>query len=73
MEPHIEAFMRNLARWQGIASSRDLGSRPSQQENSARQTAKRRGWVTYDKYYWRMTESGHQALRSQSEQKKQEG
>lgn len=63
MEPHVEQFMRRLAMWQGVASPQDLGPQTSQKENSARQTAKRRGWVTFDKYYWRMTDAGREALR----------
>ena len=56
-------FMRALARWQGVASSSDLGPQTTQSENSARQTCKRRGWVTFDGYYWRMTDAGRDILR----------
>jgi hypothetical protein len=56
-------FLRDLARWQGIASSRDLGPQTRQEENSARQRCKRRGLVTYDGHYWRMTDLGRETLR----------
>ena len=62
MESHVEQFMRSLRRWQGVATSRDLGPQTTQKENSARQTAKRRGWVTYNDGYWRMTDDGRKAL-----------
>ncbi len=66
IEPHVLQFMQNLARWQGVASSSDLGPQISQKENSARQTARRRGWVTYDNRYWRMTDTGRKALYSET-------
>lgn len=55
-------FLRELWRWGGVASSRDLGPQTSQRENSARQTCKRRGWVTYEGGYWRLTDFGFRAL-----------
>lgn len=64
---HQRMFLRDLLRWQGVASSRDLGPQTSQPENSARQTCKRRGWVTYDggnDGYWRITERGREAYRA---------
>ena len=42
------SFLRDLMRWQGVASSQDLAPQLSQADNSARQTCKRRGWVTFD-------------------------
>ena len=54
-------FLRALRRWQGVASSRDLGPQTSQDENRARQKCKRMGLVTYDggnDGYWRLTEQG---------------
>ena len=50
-----EKFMRALARWQGVASTQDLGPQMDQSENSARQACKRRGWVTFKGGYWHMT------------------
>ena len=57
-------FMRDLAKWQGVASSQDLGPQTQQIENSARQTCKRRGWVTFEGGYWRITDAGRSAMRS---------
>lgn len=60
-------FLGLLWRWQGVASSRDLGPQTSQAQNSARQTCRRRGWVTYDggnDGYWRMTEEGRTAYQA---------
>jgi hypothetical protein len=62
-EPQLK-FLRSLARWQGVASSRDLGPQISQEENSARQGCRRKGFVTFDGHYWRMTEAGRSALRN---------
>jgi hypothetical protein len=61
---HQREFLRSLRRWQGAASSQELGPQTSQAENSARQTCKRRGWVTYDRHYWRLTYEGSQALKA---------
>jgi len=55
-------FLRDLLRWQGVASSQDLGPQMSQAENSTRQTCKRRGYVTYDGY-WRIIDKGRDAYR----------
>jgi len=61
-EPQIK-FLRALARWQGVASSQDLGGpQTSQSENSARQRCKRRGLVTYEGGYWRLTDIGRLTL-----------
>jgi hypothetical protein len=64
MKPAQLAFMRELAKWQHIASPRDLGPQTSQEENSARQFCKRQGWVTFDGHYWRTTDKGRAALRT---------
>ena len=59
-------FLRELLRWSGVASSRDLGPQTSQDENRARQKCKRNGWATYDGGnvgYWRLTDLGRDALR----------
>lgn len=57
------AFLQSLANWDGVATARDLGPQTTQQENSARQRCKRRGLVTYEGGYWRMTDIGREALR----------
>jgi hypothetical protein len=61
---HERNFMENLRRWQGAATSQELGPQISQADNSARQACKRRGWVTYDKHYWRLTYEGSQVLKA---------
>ncbi len=58
-----ERFMRDLLRWQGVAHSRDLHPQVSHADNNARATCKRRGWVTYDGHYWRMTDAGREIMR----------
>jgi hypothetical protein len=58
-------FLGELLKWTGVASSREIGPQTSQAQNSARQTCKRRGWVTYDggnTGYWRITDAGREAL-----------
>lgn len=60
---HQINFMANLKRWGGTATSQELGPQTCQADNSARQTCKRRGWVTFDKYYWRLTDAGRDALK----------
>ncbi len=57
-----EKFLRSLARWQGVATSQELAPQTDQRENSARQTCRRRGWVTYDGGYWRLTPEGRAQL-----------
>lgn len=55
-------FLRKILRWEGAATPRELGPQTSQEENSCRQTCKRRGWVTFDGHYWRITDAGRTAL-----------
>lgn len=55
-------FMRELVKWSGAATPRELGLQVSQRDNSTRQTCKRRGWVTFDGHYWRITQAGLAAL-----------
>lgn len=64
LTPEQLAFLRALARWQGVASPRELGPQTSQEENSARQRCRRRGLVTYEGGYWRLTDIGRYALRA---------
>lgn len=56
-------FLRQLLRWEGIATTQDLGPQTKQIENSARQTCRRRGWVLFDRHYWRITDAGREAYR----------
>ena len=56
-------FLANLKDRDGCATAQKLGPQISQKENSARQTCKRRGWVTFDRHYWRLTDAGREALR----------
>jgi len=51
-------FLRLLRRWEGAATSQELGPQMSQDENRARQKCKRRGLVTFGGGYWRLTELG---------------
>jgi hypothetical protein len=57
-------FLMNLKRWGGVATSQELGPQVCQEDNSARQTCKRRGWVTFDRYYWRLTDEGRYAIKA---------
>ena len=57
-----EIFLRSLVQWDGIASPENLGPQIDQKENSARQTCKRRGWVSFEGGYWRLTDAGRTAL-----------
>lgn len=60
-------FLRELVRWTGVATPQELGPQMYQSENAARQTCKRRGLVTYDGSYWRITDAGRRALAEQEE------
>lgn len=62
--PAQKEFLRRLMSWQGVATTDELGPQTSQADNSARQTCKRRGWVTFDRYYWRITDIGRDAYRA---------
>ncbi len=66
LDEHAMKFLRSLARWQGVASSSDLGPQTSQDDNRVRQLCKRRGLATYDKQYWRLTDTGRTVLRDES-------
>ena len=57
-------FLRAVLSWDGAATPQELGPQISQEDNSVRQTCKRRGWVTFDRYYWRITDAGRQAVTS---------
>lgn len=66
LTPAQRKFLREILKWAGAATPRELGPQTSQEENSARQTCKRRGWVTFDGYYWRITDEGHRVALSQT-------
>lgn len=57
-------FMRELAKWQHVASPQDLGPQMHQAQNKARQKCKRKGLVTFEGGYWRTTDLGRQVLRA---------
>lgn len=61
MKPEQAAFLHELLRWDGVATPQQLGPQTTQAQNAARQTCKRRGWVSYDGY-WRITEVGRQVF-----------
>jgi hypothetical protein len=54
-----QKFMRDLHRWDGVATSQDIGPQTTQAENSARQYCRRKGWVTFEGGYWRITPAGY--------------
>lgn len=62
LSEHQRGFLRDLIRWKGAATTRELGPQTSQKDNAARQFCKRRGYVTYDGHYWRITDEGRTAL-----------
>lgn len=57
-------FLRSLLRWQGVASPQELPPQTSNADNTARQTCRRRGWATFDRHYWRITDAGRDALKA---------
>ncbi len=58
-------FLRLLARWQGVATTKELHHHAGTLDpGSVRQSCKRRGWVTFDGSYWRMTDIGRTKLRA---------
>jgi hypothetical protein len=57
-------FLRALAKWTGVATPQELGPQLSQRDNSVRQACKRKGWVTFDRNYWRLTDAGRKVLSS---------
>jgi hypothetical protein len=62
MNGHERFFLANLNDWTGAATADELGPQISQKENSARQSCKRKGWVTFERPYWRITAAGLTAL-----------
>lgn len=61
MNGHERFFLASLLEWTGAATTEELSPQISQKENSARQSCKRKGWVTFDRPYWRITFDGRQA------------
>jgi hypothetical protein len=61
---HQINFLQDLKRWGGVATTGELRPQTCQADNAARQTCKRRGWVTFDRYYWRLTDDGREALKA---------
>jgi hypothetical protein len=55
-------FLRELAKWEHIASPRELGPQIHQAQNKARQKCKRKGIVTFESGYWRTTDIGRRVL-----------
>ncbi|MGY3581993.1 hypothetical protein ACVIGB_001084 [Bradyrhizobium sp. USDA 4341] len=51
-------FLRALLQWEGVATTRDIKDAGGP---TARQYCKRKGWVEFDRYYWRITEQGRAA------------
>lgn len=59
---HQLNFLANVNRLGGTATPQQLGPQISQDDNAARQTCKRRGWVTFDRRHWRLTDAGRRAI-----------
>jgi hypothetical protein len=57
-------FLGQLDGWQGVAAPFDLGPQTSRCDNSARKACKRKGWVTFEDGYWRMTDAGRIVLKT---------
>lgn len=56
-------FLRELARWQGIASPKDLGPQTSRQQINARARSKRQGLVIFEDGYWKLTDIGRASMK----------
>jgi hypothetical protein len=54
-------FLRTLAQWGGIATSRQLGIFVDREQDRARQKCRRQGLVTFEGGFWRVTEKGREA------------
>ena len=63
---HQLNFLANLHRLGGEATPQQLGPQISQDDNAARQTCKRRGWVTFDRGKWHLTDTGRKAFETAS-------
>ncbi len=63
MNGYERLFLACLVDWTGAATPTELSPQISNKENSARQSCKRKGWVTFDRHYWRITDSGRAALK----------
>jgi hypothetical protein len=58
MSENEKMFLQALLQWQGVATTRDIKDAGGP---TARQYCKRKGWVEFDRYYWRITEAGRVA------------
>jgi hypothetical protein len=58
MSENEKMFLRALLQWEGVATTRDIKDAGGP---TARQYCKRKGWVEFDRYYWRITEAGRTA------------
>ena len=67
MNGHEAMFLANLIEWTGAATVEELSPQISQKENSARQSCKRKGWVVFQRPYWRITPAGSQALKDDND------
>jgi hypothetical protein len=56
-------FLRTLAQWGGIATSRQLVIFVDREQDRARQKCRRQGLVTFEGGFWRVTEKGREAIR----------
>lgn len=65
-EAHLR-FLRDLVRWTGAATPRELGPQTSQEETGTRQFCKRHGFAQFDGHYWRITDAGRAALSQEEE------
>lgn len=60
LRPEDIRFLRGLVSWDGVATVQNLGA--DQSGGDSRQRCKRWGLVTYDGWYWRITDAGRAAL-----------
>lgn len=61
---HQLNFLANVDRLGGAATPQQLGPQISQEDNAARQTCKRRGWVTFGRGQWHLTDAGRKAIQT---------
>lgn len=67
MNGHERLFLATLIDWTGAATADEIGPQISQKENSARQSCKHKGWVMFERPYWRITPSGREAFKQEIE------
>lgn len=61
MSENERMFLKALLEWNGVATTRDIRDAGGP---SARQYCRRKGWVEFDRYYWRITDSGRTAYKA---------